>query len=230
VKIEQLLHRRPGQLSGGQQQRCALARAMVRKPAIFLLDEPLSNLDAKLRGETRVELRRLQRALDVTAIYVTHDQEEAMSLSDRMAIFMDGRVVQIGSPEEVYHAPVSTAVAGFLGSPPMNLVPARLHGGQTSIGGTTTHIARLAAMGEREVTLGIRPADVVMNGRGIPAVVTLCEVLGDDVIVDLTIGEQLIRAKSPGRVRIKEGEHVEVSFRSEALYVFDRTTGERVNV
>src|SRR4029079_11998110 len=121
VRIEHLLARRPGQLSGGQQQRCALARAIVRKPALFLLDEPLSNLDAKLRVETRVELKRLQRSLNVTAVYVTHDQEEAMSLSDRMAIFMDGRIVQIGTPEGVFSRPANVQVDGFLGNPPMTL-------------------------------------------------------------------------------------------------------------
>ncbi len=116
VRIGHLLHRRPGQLSGGQQQRCALARAIVREPRLFLLDEPLSNLDARLRLETRAELKQLQRTLNVTTVYVTHDQEEAMSLSDRMAIFMDGRIVQTGSPEDVFNTPASVAVAGFLGA------------------------------------------------------------------------------------------------------------------
>src|SRR5690348_8994737 len=116
VHIDHLLARRPGQLSGGQQQRCALARAIVRKPRLFLLDEPLSNLDAKLRLETRLELRRLQRALDVTAVYVTHDQEEAMTIADRMAVFMEGQIVQIGAPDQVFARPQSVEVAAFLGS------------------------------------------------------------------------------------------------------------------
>ena len=137
VRIGHLLHRRPGQLSGGQQQRCALARAIVRSPRLFLLDEPLSNLDARLRLETRAELKQLQRTLNVTSVYVTHDQEEAMSLSDRMAIFMDGRIVQIGSPEEVFTAPASVAVAGFLGSPPMNLLPAHISGTTLRLAGNT---------------------------------------------------------------------------------------------
>src|ERR687890_781429 len=113
VRIDHLLERKPGQLSGGQQQRCALARAIVRKPALFLLDEPLSNLDAKLRLETRVELRKLQRALGVTTVYVTHDQEEAMTIADRMAVFMEGRIVQVGTPSEVFARPATTAVAAF---------------------------------------------------------------------------------------------------------------------
>lgn len=122
MKIGDLLDRRPGQLSGGQQQRVALARAIIRKPALFLLDEPLSNLDAKLRVETRVELKRLQRSLDTTTVYVTRDQEEAMSLADRMAVFMNGAMVQVGSPAEVFARPCCVEVAGFLGNPPMNLL------------------------------------------------------------------------------------------------------------
>src|SRR5206468_11575496 len=128
VRSGHLLARKPGQLSGGQQQRCALARAIVRKPRLFLLDEPLSNLDAKLRLETRVELRKLQRSLGVTAVYVTHDQEEAMTVADRIAVFMDGRIVQVGTPEEIFSQPASTKVAEFIGSPPMNLLPAEVRG------------------------------------------------------------------------------------------------------
>src|SRR2546423_7639215 len=124
VNIRHLLERKPGQLSGGQQQRCALARAIVRKPRLFLLDEPLSNLDAKLRMETRVELKKLHRSLDVTTVYVTHDQEEAMTIADRMAVFMEGSIVQVGTPEEVFARPNSLEVAAFLGSPPMNFLPA----------------------------------------------------------------------------------------------------------
>ena len=126
VRIDHLLDRKPGQLSGGQQQRVALARAIVRRARLFLLDEPLSNLDAKLRLETRVELKKLQRSLGVTAVYVTHDQEEAMTLADRMAVFMEGEILQIGRPAEVFAKPNSVDVAAFIGSPPMNLLPGRL--------------------------------------------------------------------------------------------------------
>jgi ABC-type sugar transport system ATPase subunit len=123
VNIGHLLARRPGQLSGGQQQRVALARAIVRRPNLFLLDEPLSNLDAKLRLETRLELHALQRGLGITTVYVTHDQEEAMTLADRIAVFMDGRIAQVGTPREVYARPRTMAVAGFVGTPQMNLLP-----------------------------------------------------------------------------------------------------------
>ncbi|MEX2297251.1 MAG: ABC transporter ATP-binding protein, partial [Dongiaceae bacterium] len=133
VQIDHLLERRPGQLSGGQQQRCALARAIVRKPKLFLLDEPLSNLDAQLRLETRVELKKLQRNLNVTAVYVTHDQEEAMTLADRMAVFLEGSIKQVGTPAEVFDRPNCVEVAAFIGSPPMNIVPARLDGDRLTV-------------------------------------------------------------------------------------------------
>ena len=228
VRIDHLLERRPGQLSGGQQQRCALARAIVRKPALFLLDEPLSNLDAKLRVETRVELKRLQRALDVTAVYVTHDQEEAMSLSDRMAIFMDGRIVQIGSPEEVFARPATAAVAAFLGNPPMNILPARIAAGRATIGEGFIEVPHLAGL-EGQVTLGIRPSDVRIDPAGIPATVTLCEVLGEEVIVDFDVGGHLLRARSPGRARIGEGERVGVWIDPARLHVFNHDTGDRLD-
>ncbi len=228
VSIEHLLQRRPGQLSGGQQQRCALARAIVRQPALFLLDEPLSNLDAKLRVETRVELKRLQRSLDVTTVYVTHDQEEAMSLSDRMAIFMDGRMVQVGTPEEVFRHPATVQVAGFLGNPPMNLMPATLAGGRASVAGLSFKAPQLASLGTREVTLGIRASALEFADEGLPGTVTLCEVLGEEIIVDLDVGGQLLRVKSLQRERIPEGTRVHARIDTARLHVFDRTSGARL--
>jgi ABC-type sugar transport system ATPase subunit len=228
VRIDHLLDRRPGQLSGGQQQRCALARAIVRKPALFLLDEPLSNLDAKLRVETRVELKRLQRSLNVTAVYVTHDQEEAMSLSDRMAIFMDGRIVQIGTPEEVFSKPATVEVATFLGNPPMNVLPARVSGGRAILGESVFDLPTKTKIEDGDVMLGIRPSEIALGAEGAPATVTLCEVLGEDVIVDLDLGGQLLRAKTPGRQRIAEGERVCVHIDPARLHVFDRASGRRI--
>ena len=134
VGIEHLLARTPGQLSGGQQQRCALARAIVRQPRLFLLDEPLSNLDAKLRLETRLELHALQRALGATTVYVTHDQEEAMTLADRIAVFMEGRIVQVGTPREIFSRPQTMDVAGFIGTPPMNMLPGTWDGATVTVG------------------------------------------------------------------------------------------------
>ena len=226
VRIGHLLHRRPGQLSGGQQQRCALARAIVRSPRLFLLDEPLSNLDARLRLETRAELKQLQRALNVTTVYVTHDQEEAMSLSDRMAIFMDGRIVQIGSPEEVFTAPASVAVAGFLGSPPMNLLPARLAGGKLLLAGTS--FPTDVPLSDQELVVGVRPLDVSIGAEGLPAQVLLSELLGESTIVDLRLGEELMRARLPQIQRFQEGEAVRVSFNARKLHLFAKD-GDRLD-
>ena len=169
VRIDHLLDRRPAQLSGGQQQRCALARAIVRKPRLFLLDEPLSNLDAKLRLDTRVELKSLQRNLNVTAIYVTHDQEEAMTLADRMAIFMEGEVVQIGAPAEIFERPATRAIAGFIGSPAMNLVPARFDGAAVRVAETVIPCNRRISGPARALVLGVRPGDIAADGQGVPA-------------------------------------------------------------
>ena len=166
VKIEHLLDRKPGQLSGGQQQRCALARAIVRKARLFLLDEPLSNLDAKLRLETRVELKKLQRSLGVTAVYVTHDQEEAMTLADRMAVFMDGEVQQIGRPTDIFARPNSIDVAAFIGSPPMNLIPARYADGRVAIGDHSAADGDAEPSGSGTSSSGIRPSAVrIAPGR-----------------------------------------------------------------
>jgi ABC-type sugar transport system ATPase subunit len=228
VRIEHLLGRKPGQLSGGQQQRCALARAIVRKPALFLLDEPLSNLDAKLRIDTRVELKRLQRALNVTAVYVTHDQEEALSLSDRLAVFMDGRIVQVGTPEEVFSRPATVSVAGFLGNPPMNLLPARLEDGRARIEHHALQLPPLKGFGTRDVILGVRPSAVRMAAEGLPATVTMSEALGEEFYADLAVGELLVRMKMPANERPAERAQVRIQVDPLALHVFDRATGLRL--
>jgi ABC-type sugar transport system ATPase subunit len=226
VRIGHLLDRRPGQLSGGQQQRCALARAIVRKPRVFLLDEPLSNLDAKLRLETRVELKKLQRALDVTAIYVTHDQEEAMTIADRMAVFMEGRIAQVGTPDEVFARPASVAVAEFIGNPPMNLLPATLSGRRLSLEGYTLPLER--DRGERAVMLGLRPSALRVAAEGLPARVYLVEHLGDSTIVNFEIGQSLLKMRSENSLRLGEGETVRLAFREADAHFFDRETGRRL--
>jgi multiple sugar transport system ATP-binding protein len=226
VRIGHLLERRPGQLSGGQQQRCALARAIVRKPCLFLLDEPLSNLDAKLRLETRVELRKLQRALGVTTVYVTHDQEEAMTIADRMAVFMEGRIEQIGTPNEVFGRPATMAVADFIGSPPMNLLPAQLRVGTLEVAGTTLPIdSDRGPVGP--VTLGVRPAALRFADTGIPARVYLVEDLGDSTIVNLEIGERIVKMHTGDSVRAREGDQVHVMFPRDAIHLFDTASGRR---
>ncbi len=226
VRIDHLLARRPGQLSGGQQQRCALARAIVRKPRLFLLDEPLSNLDAKLRLETRVELRKLQRALGVTTVYVTHDQEEAMTIADRVAVFMEGRIVQIGRPQDIFAHPASAVVAGFIGSPPMNLLPADVRNGVLHVGDVPLPADR--PMGaDGPVVLGVRPAALHLAPNGLPARVDLVEDLGDFTIVDLDVAGHMVKLRTEHRPSVKEGERVHVAFASDAGHVFDRETGVR---
>ena len=226
VHIEHLLARRPGQLSGGQQQRCALARAIVRKPRLFLLDEPLSNLDAKLRLETRVELKKLQRSLDVTTVYVTHDQEEALTIADRLAIFMDGKIVQVGTPEEVFARPASVDVAGFLGNPPMNLLDASVRGRELTLGGRSITLDR--ACPEGAVVAGLRPSAIRIVADGIPARVYLKEILGEDTIVDLQLGDALVRMRAPGRIACSEGDAVQIGFEAESLHLFDAQTRQRL--
>ena len=227
VHIEHLLERLPGQLSGGQQQRCALARAIVRKPRLFLLDEPLSNLDAKLRLETRVELKKLHRSLEVTTVYVTHDQEEAMTIADRLAVFMEGRIEQVGTPEEVFAQPVSLEVAAFLGSPPMNFLPARLAGRVAYAAGQAIELGRDYGA-DRDAVLGIRPGAIRFEANGIPAQVYLVEQLGEASIVDLHVGQTLVRTRVDRRVRVREGEAVHLAFNAEDVHVFDAGTRQRL--
>jgi ABC-type sugar transport system ATPase subunit len=228
VKIEHLLDRKPGQLSGGQQQRCALARAIVRKARLFLLDEPLSNLDAKLRLETRIELKKLQRSLGLTAIYVTHDQEEAMTLADRLAVFMEGEVRQVGRPADVFAQPNSVDVAGFIGSPPMNLVPSRYENGEVTLASRRLATA-LQHSGALEVIVGIRPGALRIGPGGIPARVEFVEHLGDIAVLDLELdGGTAMRARTTSEILPREGEVIQVTARPEDIHVFDAATGRRL--
>ncbi len=227
VDIAHLLERKPGQLSGGQQQRCALARAIVRQPRLFLLDEPLSNLDAKLRLETRAELRKLQRSLGVTAVYVTHDQEEAMTIADRMAVFMEGRIVQVGTPHEIFRKPATATVAGFIGTPPMNLLPAALDAGHVQVGGARLPVAS-APSAPGEVTLGVRPGDLRLSDAGIPARVEFVEDFGDSSIVNLEMAGQRAKLRAGELPAVKEGDEVHVSFDPAAAHLFDRASGNRL--
>ena len=227
VGIDHLLARRPGQLSGGQQQRCALARAIVRKPRLFLLDEPLSNLDAKLRLETRAELRKLQRSLEVTTVYVTHDQEEAMTIADRMAVFIEGRIVQVGSPHEIFLRPATATVAEFIGTPPMNLLEAELAGGVASVGGASLpvdgHNGRSGP-----VLLGVRPGDLRTAAGGIQARVDFVEDFGDSTIINLLLGERRLKMRASPMPGVAEGDVVDLAFAPAAAHLFDPQSGERL--
>lgn len=239
VHIEHLLDRRPGQLSGGQQQRCALARAIVRQPKLFLLDEPLSNLDAQLRLETRVELKKLQRNLNVTAIYVTHDQEEAMTLADRMAVFLDGEIMQIGTPAEVFNRPRTIQVAAFIGSPPMNLLPAELNDRTLTVAGRDIELPAALAVTPQSVTMGIRPSSIRFDPNGIPTQLYLSENLGESFLLNLYLGDKLIKMRVdalPGAARgVNAGgrndadETVPIAFDVDAIHLFDAQTGLRIN-
>lgn len=157
LKIEEYLDRKPAKLSGGQRQRVAMGRAIVRDPQLFLFDEPLSNLDAALRAHMRLEIKKLQRKLSVTSVYVTHDQVEAMTLADRIVVLNQGEIEQIGTPSEVYHQPSSQFVASFIGSPAMNFLPAKIHHGDVIVGEQKFHLAEYAHLKNQEITLGIRP-------------------------------------------------------------------------
>ena len=210
VGVEPLLGRRPYELSGGERQRVALARALVRQPDVFLLDEPLSNLDAGTRVEMRTEVKRLQREVGATMVHVTHDQVEAMTLGDRLAVLDRGRVRQVGTPDEVYRRPADRFVAGFLGTPAMNFLYA--------------DAARAFLPVPPRATLGIRPEHVRV-GEGVPARVELVEVAGSEAFVFLERG---LVARVAAEARPVEGSEVRVAIRREDAHLFDSATGERV--
>ena len=223
--LDSVLDRKPGQLSGGQRQRVALGRAMVREPLVFLFDEPLSNLDAKLRLETRAELARLHRRLAATMVYVTHDQEEAMTLGSRVAVMRDGRVEQVGPPLEVYRRPATVFVATFVGSPAMNLLSAELLPGVRAEG-TSPNAGS---------TLGVRPHDisVVAPGAGdSDAVVDVVEPRGSELLVHLRLGPTgdgpEVRVITPPDLEIAPDRVVGLRFDRGRLHFFDSATGARV--
>ncbi len=186
LELGQLLDRKPGQLSGGQRQRVAMGRAIVRHPQVFLFDEPLSNLDAKLRAQTRLEIQKLHRELGITSLYVTHDQVEAMTLAHRMIVLNAGKVEQIGTPDEVYRRPASTFVAGFIGAPPMNLVAI------TSIASEQMDIWTTAGYPSKSATIGIRPEHLRLGTTGAPIQVEMVEMLGAERLVYGTYNSQMI--------------------------------------
>ncbi|HET7664496.1 MAG TPA: sn-glycerol-3-phosphate ABC transporter ATP-binding protein UgpC [Mycobacterium sp.] len=225
-----MLGRKPKELSGGQQQRVAIGRAIIREPSVFLFDEPLSNLDAKLRIETRTELLQIQRRLGITCLYVTHDQEEAMTLSDRMVVMRDGRAAQIGTPLEVYNNPTDTFVAAFVGSPKMNLIDGELNSETfTLANGFALNVSQVAARGR--ITLGVRPDDLVLTASGTAeARVRLIELLGPRAIVTVDARDtELTSVVDVSRLSgIAEGTPVALSVRPGAVHAFDARTGQRV--
>lgn len=229
VELENLLDRLPGQLSGGQRQRVALARAIVRRPSVFLMDEPLSNLDAKLRGNMRAELKHMQAALGITTIYVTHDQIEAMTLAHRVAIMKDGELQQLGTPKEVYSDPANLFVAGFMGSPPMNFVEGQVANGHFTASGVSVPASGLPDT--VKATLGFRPEDcqVVAAGQGqIDAPVYTLEMMGDQSLVTFRTGDRSLAVKMPKDFELAEGSTAGIAFDALQACFFDSATGLRL--
>jgi len=254
LALDELLQRRPRELSGGQRQRVAIGRALVRRPQVFLMDEPLSNLDAKLRVQMRAELISLHKRVGITTIYVTHDQTEAMTLGDRVVVMNRGVVQQVETPEQLYRNPVNTFVAGFIGSPAMNFFHGRLDGERLQLGSHTVELPaevtrRLTRQGG-EVTVGVRPEDLVLSTNGgpsIPATVEISERLGPEVIVHLrsegldvaAIGEQAAKTEDEESSELRDaivarfddqfagrsGETLGLTVRADRVQLFDPGSG-----
>ncbi|GAB4370913.1 MAG: sn-glycerol-3-phosphate import ATP-binding protein UgpC [Kiloniellaceae bacterium] len=238
LELQDLLQRKPRQLSGGQRQRVAMGRAIVRQPAAFLFDEPLSNLDAKLRVQMRLEIKRLQRRLGTTSVYVTHDQVEAMTMADRLIVMNAGNAEQIDAPMAVYERPASLFVAGFIGSPAMNFLPATIAADGASAaleGGSAVRLPAggLAALAGRRVTLGVRPEHLHPAGdsaAGFALQVQLVETLGADTLAHGTLGQggALLTLRLPGSMKIREGESLGLAADPGELHFFDAESGRRL--
>jgi multiple sugar transport system ATP-binding protein len=248
LQIDHLLDRKPGQLSGGQRQRVAMGRALVRNPDVFLFDEPLSNLDAKLRVDMRTEIKKLHQKLRTTIVYVTHDQIEAMTLSTRIAVMNKGYVQQLGTPKDIYDTPANIFVATFMGSPAMNIVPARVvmeggapHAAITDSEGTLRHLrfsqANLAAWEGREILLGIRPEAITdpegadrKSGNIVSLTnrVTVTEPAGADTFVTMTLGGRDAIARMRADANVAAGEVFDFAVNMEKAVAFDPKTEERI--
>ncbi|HEY2926948.1 ABC transporter ATP-binding protein [Piscinibacter sp.] len=233
LQIEHLLDRKPGQLSGGQRQRVAMGRALARNPKLFLFDEPLSNLDAKLRVEMRAEIKLLHQRTQTTTVYVTHDQVEAMTLGDRIAVMRDGVVQQLGTPDDIYSRPATRFVAEFIGSPAMNMV-----GSQHAAGGLSAHGVELALTAEQhgalqaanagEITYGLRPESLVFSDAGLPGTLSMIEPTGPETyaLVDTAVGKLVARV--PGKVSEAVGERVFLRWSAADAHLFDARSEQRI--
>ena len=231
LELEPYLQRKPRELSGGQRQRVAMGRAIVRQPQVFLFDEPLSNLDAKLRAQTRLEIQKLHKELGVTSLFVTHDQVEAMTLAQRMIVMNAGRVEQIGTPDEVYHRPATTFVASFIGSPPMNLIKGHADGSRFTAGGQTLTLPA-AAPRSGELILGLRPEHAELSQTGTAGwqlKVEALEMLGAERLVYGHVGDTLFTVRLDATlVPPKVGDTVSLATTPKHLHWFDATTQQRV--
>ncbi len=235
LRIDHMLERKPAALSGGQRQRVAIGRAIVRQPKVFLFDEPLSNLDAQLRGEMRTEIKKLHQRLGATIIYVTHDQVEAMTLADRIAVLSGGHKMQYGSPHQIYNTPAALFVAAFTGSPPMNLVPCALADGMADLGGAV-RVALPPALANKaaaltQATFGIRPENILLvrphanpaQCTEIPASVVLTEPLGAETLVTFKTGNVELVARCPASFRYTAGSNMPIYMDPQHMHLFDPT-------
>jgi multiple sugar transport system ATP-binding protein len=235
VELDDFLQRRPKELSGGQRQRVALARAIVRQPKVFLMDEPLSNLDAKLRVSMRAHIKHLHHDLGVTTIYVTHDQVEAMTLADRVVVMSKAEVQQIGTPEQIYNDPHNLFVAGFIGAPAMNLVSGRLHAGvfEADGAGFSVRVAGFGSHTQDKVVLGVRAEDIAVvppEGAQITGEVFSFELLGDATTVTLRLADQFITAKAGKDFRADIGARTGFAVPTARCYLFDGQTQNRMRL
>ncbi|MEM0027379.1 MAG: ABC transporter ATP-binding protein [Ignisphaera sp.] len=243
LRIEDLLDRHPHQLSGGQQQRVALARALVRNPRVWLMDEPLSNLDALLRVQMRAELKRLQKEVGITTIYVTHDQVEAMTMADRAVVMNKGMIEQIGTPEEIYNNPRTIFVGGFIGSPPMNFIDAifKQSNNEYLIEGEGFSMKLPHNLGAElskkiltgtEIVVGIRPEDISITSatdeNAIKGKIYVLEPLGSETIIDIKIGEHIIKVKYLGVIKADMGSDIYIKFNLNKIHIFDKSTGTAI--
>ncbi|MFT4700751.1 MAG: multiple sugar transport system ATP-binding protein [Yoonia sp.] len=228
VELDEFLHRKPAELSGGQRQRVALARAVVREPNVFLMDEPLSNLDAKLRVSTRAQIKNLSHELKTTTVYVTHDQIEAMTLADRVVVMSKGVVQQVGTPTEIYDNPANTFVAGFIGSPAMNLIDGTIENGTFTADKIV--VSGLPMQHSGEVTLGFRAEDATVADGEAQANSTVfsLELLGEATMVTMRVGGTILSVKSGKEYRTNIGDTVHANILADICHLFDATTGDRL--
>lgn len=227
VGLSEVLDRKPSQLSGGQRQRVALARAIIAENQICLMDEPLSNLDAKLRHDMRIEIRALQQRLNMTVIYVTHDQAEAMSMGDKVILKRAGKIEQEGSPENLYDRPATTFAASFIGTPPMKLL--NVVAGSTGMviqGEDTTPVL---APQTQDLVIGIRPEHISLAETGIPAQLLSADYQGAETVIDARIGDQPILVRTAGHIKLPQPKPAKLSWEKEAVHVFDAKSGQRID-
>ena len=228
LEIDQYLSRKPSILSGGQRQRVAMGRAIIRNPKIFLFDEPLSNLDAKLRNQMRLEIKKLQRQMGVTSIFVTHDQIEAMTLGDRIVVINKGIVEQVGTPKDIYSKPNTKFVAEFIGSPQMNIFNCKINNGIAKIDYHSFNLNK--SLNVEDASIGIRPDDMQISDSGsITCKANLVEYLGSDMIIYSSIGNQEFSCKLSSKIDVKAGDEFKFDIDPSLIHVFDNSSGKRLD-